>query len=306
MVLLILASTCFATTEGSPNIVVSIKPFYNLVAAVTKNSCQLKLLVHGNNSPHDYTLKPSDLQILAQANIIFWGGQNIESFLVKVINKSSKKGSNTEAINLSTLPGIDLLPIRNSVNWEPHKHCNNDAHIENNFDPHLWLSIHNAKIMLNNIAATLGKYDPKNTLLYQANANDFLQRLEQLDKQSKIKLSRVKDKRYVVLHDAYQYFEKNYALSPAGAITLHPEIPPSVKHIQEIRQLMQHEQMQCLFSEPQLQPPFIKTLLKGTKVKIGSLDPIGEDLDMGENGYLILIKKLTDNMFSCLGNLPES
>ena len=300
LLLLIHASICSATTKNQLNIVVSIKPFYNLVAAVTKNSCHLTLLVRGNASPHEYTLKPSDLRLLSQANIIFWGGENLEPFLVKVINKSKNSAKNPKIINLSTIPHLKLLQIRNSKNWQPHAHCTHNPNAKDNFDPHFWLSIHNATTMVQSIVASLSETDPINALLYQANAKDFLQQLQKMDTNLKSQLSSVQNHNYLVFHDAYQYFETNYPLSPMGALTLHPEIPPSIKHLQKIKQLMLHEKIYCLFSEPQFQPAFITTLLKNTPVKHDVLEPIGNDADLGKDGYLVLMQKIANNMSNCL------
>lgn len=300
MLLLIHASIGSATTKTQPNIVVSIKPFYNLVAAITKNSCHLTLLVRGNASPHEYTLKPSDLRLLAQANLIFWGGAKLEPFLVKAINKSNKSAKKPMIVNLAALPSLNLLPIRNTSNWQPHAHCAHQPNAKANFDPHFWLSIHNSTTMVHGIVATLSEGCPTNAALYQANAQDFLQQLQKLDAKLTSQLSSVQNHSYLVLHDAYQYFETNYLLSPMGALTLHPEIPPSIKHLQKIKQLMQHEQIYCLFSEPQFKPAFITTLLKNTPVKHDVLEPIGKDADLGPDGYLVLMQKIADSMSNCL------
>ena len=162
------------------------------------------------------------------------------------------------------------------------------------------MSTHNAKIIVTNIANILSKHDQKNAQQYLANAQTFIQQLEQLDTQLKIKLVKVKHNPYVVLHDAYQYFEDHYSLSPIGAITLHPGIPPSIKHIQNIRQAILNGQAICIFSEPQFEPAYIKPLTKGTSIKYGVLDPIGKDSDLGENGYFVLMENLSANLLNCL------
>ena len=285
-------NNCYATTNKQIHIVTSIKPFYNLVAAVTKDHCNIKLLVQGDNSHHSYAIKPSDLQMLSSADLIFWGGEEIEPFLKKVILKYKTK----KVINISMLTNIEKKSIRTPCNLHKHTEQNNNSR----YDPHIWLSINNAKVIIHNISVLLSKYDPNNKLLYKKNAADFLKELELLDKQLNYDLAKIQEKKYLVLHDAYQYFESQYSLQPSNIITIHPEIPPSAKHLQEIKKTITSKKLQCVFSEPQFQSPFINTIVSSTNIKHGILDPIGKDVDLGVDGYLILIKNLSENMLSCL------
>ena len=294
LVLLLQSSASDATARL--NIVVSTKPFYNMVAAVADSACNIKLLVSGNSSPHDYTLKPSDLGMLQQADVIFWGGDGIEPFLTRVLQQNPQPHKITD---LAALHDIKKLPIRSNKNWQTHQQSAGCCH-GHSFDPHLWLSITNAKIMVHAIATTLRTYDPANAKIYTRNAQKFLQRLNATDAELTKKLTTISNKSYLVFHDAYQYFEQHYGLSPSGAVTLHPEIPPSIAHVQHIKKLAQTAKVVCLFREPQLQPQLLQNLSKGSNIKIGVLDPVGKDADLGPNGYLLLLNAIAYNMLECL------
>lgn len=297
LIILIFTNTCNANNNRPLTIVISIKPFYNLVAAVTHQLGTLHLLVPGNTSPHYYTLKPSKLQILNQADIIFWGGKNIEPSLAKII-KNYQKNTAITIIDLSKLPKLEYKPIRNQALTNISEHSPQHAH--HDFDPHIWLSINNAKIIVSNIANILSNLDPKNANQYNINALKFKDKLQHLDQQLMTKLNPIKTKPYLVLHDAYQYFETHYNLNPLGALTIHPEISPSIKHLHHIQQTIAKKQLICIFNEPQFEPAYLQTLVANTAIKSGILDPIGQDQDLGEDGYLLLLETLATNLLNCL------
>jgi zinc transport system substrate-binding protein len=269
-------------------IVTSIKPFYNLIAAIAEPICELQLLVRGNASPHDYTLKPSDIKMLKAADLIFWGGPSLEPYLVKTLQQHQHK---ILTIDLANLPNIEKLPIRNSKNWGRHGNHKHPECCGHNFDPHIWLSLRNAKVIVKKAATILTKHDPYNKIIYQKNLKSFLTELTTLDTNIKQKFAAISQQQYLVFHDAYQYFEKHYSLNPLGAITLHPEIPPGIKHVQALKQLMLQEPVQCFFREPQFQPNFLHTLTKATQIKSGILDPIGNDAHLGSQGLFDIITK---------------
>ena len=104
---------------------------------------------------------------------------------------------------------------------------------------------------------------------------------------------------YIVFHDAYQYFEKEFNVSALGALTLNTDVAPGAKQISEIREIIEHDNVKCLFSEPQFNPDIIKSIAKGTNVKVGVLDPLGANLNNGKELYFNLIKDISSSLKKC-------
>lgn len=307
------------------NIVVTIAPFYNLIAAISGELNQIKLLVPINTSMHGYNLKPSDLTALRQADLIFWGGEQIETFLAKPIKHIPKT---QQIVAFTDVPNMVLLPTRSSANWEEphhHEHGKEQGHVHNEepvnhahgveqepghnhehlhthgmYDPHIWLSLANAKTMSIIIADTLAKIDPEYATTYQNNAKQFQTKLAALDQSLQQKFTGISSAPYLVFHDAYQYLELDYHLNPIGAITLQPESPVSAQRLQKIRQQIKDNKVQCIFSEPQFSPKIVELLLANNTVKHGILDPLGQTADLGVDGYIVLLTKLADNLRACL------
>ncbi len=298
--LLSLNNVCYSQQSIQPTVIASIKPYYNLIAAVTGQIFSPQLLITGNASPHNYTLKPSEIQQLQKANIILWGGCAGEPFLTKVLKQLHKT---TLVFDVSQLPNIKKLPIRTTANWAHNKHCHhsNTKHtFHKPFDPHIWLSIQNANIIVYTITNTLSKMDPIHEPEYRTNASLFLEKLHNLEQQLKHRLQNILDKPYLVFHDAYQYFETHFQLNPISAITINPEAPPSAKKIYQIQQLLKKKQVACIFSEPQFPQKTINNLLAGTQVIHDVLDPLGQDSDLGPIGYITLLETLANHLQTCL------
>lgn len=294
----------YGFADNSPTIMVSIKPFYNICAKVMQSVGTPQLLLTKNASPHDYQLKPSDAKIIGSADLVVWGGPELEGYLQKPVNSLSNRD-----LNLAAIHGLTLLPMRTSNNWESHDHAHDHAHDHHHSgccdhahlinDPHFWLDPDNAIIIATAIANRLSEIDPAHANIYKTNAIAFSKEIHKNKTVWKKHLAAYKNKPYIASHDAYQYFNKYFGLDGVGAISLHPEIPPSAQRIQQIHTLLSEQKVTCIFSEPQFNYKIIDTLIAGTNVHKGQLDPLGQDKDLGPQGYFILINNLVESFVTC-------
>jgi len=209
-----------------PLIMVSIKPFYNITANVMRNVGTPELLIKFA-SPHDYTLKPSEAQLISDADLVVWAGPNLDAYLTKPIQSLANKD-----LNLEEIPGLNLLPIRDCHAPCMHGHSHSDT------DPHFWLDPENAIIIATAIAEELAEIDPKNAETYRNNSKDFAKQIRSKELIWKETLQPYQMKPYVVSHDAFQYFNYYFKLDEVTAISLNPEVPPSVKRVQEIQEML--------------------------------------------------------------------
>lgn len=300
--LLLLPSVTMA--EKAPSVVVSIKPIHSLVSGVMEGVASPRLLVKGGGSPHGYSLRPSEAQALNRADLIIWVGPELESFLEKPLQTLAK---NAQQLELSELLKKALLVKRQGENWEKpaHHHHEEGEHKvpsdnTHNADLHLWLDPALAKQIVSLSAKALMDLDPGHAEIYQGNAEKMLTKLNQLDLHLKQKLAPVKRTPYIVFHAAYQYFESAYGLNAVGSVTIDPERKPGAKKINEIRNKIRELKARCVFSEPQFESRLVATIIEGTGVKTGILDPLGADLPEGPDAYFQLLNRLADNLLEGL------
>lgn len=308
-----------AAAQAAPDVVVSMKPLHSLVAAVMKDVGTPELLVKGAGSAHTYNLRPSDAQMLQKAQIVFWVGHGMETFLEKPLETLAAKA---EVVEMGDVEGLEKLAFREGGPFEAHDHGDGHdhgheehAHEEgeghehghdhgheegHGFDMHVWLDPMNAKVMAKAVEQTLAKADPANAEAYAKNLAALDAQLDALDKETAEKLKPVADKPFIVFHDAYQYFEHRYKVNVAGSITVSPENIPGAERISQIHSKIAELKAACVFSEPQFESKLVSVVMEGTEAKSAALDPHGAEIAEGPDLYPQLIRNLATSMHDCL------
>ncbi len=328
MFALLLTGTASAASER--DVVVTIKPLHSLVQGVMGDTGEATLLIEGAQSLHGFSLKPSQVKYLQKARIVFYVDETMESFLKTALD-SLPEG--VHKVPFARLPGIELLERREGGAWdehdhdhghshthehdEEHKHAHEDEHDHKHGDTHnhgegaehgleednlhIWLDPEIAQKIVLVVAEELAELYPENRGIYIANAETMTARLVEMDAELAEKLAPVQDQPYVVLHDAYPYFERRYNLMAVGSLTLDPEAPASAKKLKDIRAKLKETSARCIFREPQFDDRLVRTAAEGLDIKFGTLDPLGADIEPGEDLYFSLLNRLANNVADCLG-----
>ena len=305
--LLALTAQLAPAAAEPPRVVATIKPVQSLVAGVMQGVAQPHLLLKGAASPHAYAMTPSDAAALQGADLIVWVGEGMETFLLKPLAALPQR---TRILPLDAVPGITLLDLREGGDWDEHDHDHghghdakdHDAHEDEHEqkDMHLWLDPINAQRIVEAVADALSELDPANAARYAANADAVLARIDGLDGELRDRLAPLRDRPYIVFHDAYHYFEQSYGLTAVGSVTVNPEAAPGAKSLRAIRKKLVDSKARCVFREPQFTPKLVATVTEGTPVRTGVLDPLGADLPEGPDAYFLLMRNLADGLRACL------
>ena len=324
--------TFISYAKAETKVVASIKPIHSLISYVMDGVGTPGLLVDGSSSPHTFQLKPSHATMLQEADIVFWIGEDLESFLETPLESIAK---DVKQVTLMESEDIEMLKFREKNVFDDHDdhgddhddhdehgdehdeheeheehgdehdehedehddHAHHDGHNHGEFDIHFWLDPEIAKTIVQIAAKEISEIDPANASKYEANAAKALNKLDQLINDTRGKIN--KDATYVVFHDAFQYFEQRFGIEVIGALTVNPEILPGAKQLAEIREVIEHEAVNCLFSEPQFNPTIAETIASDTGVKAAVLDPLGAELEPGKDLYFDLISDMASSFESC-------
>ncbi len=366
--------TFFTPANAEIKVVASIKPIHSLASYLMEGIAKPDLIVDGYASPHGFAMKPSHAKMLQNADLIFWVGEDLESFLEKPLSSIAKKA---EKIELMETKGLQVLKFRErnifdehdhddhghddhgkkeddhddhghdddhgkkeddhdhdhddhgkkeddhddhghdddhgkkegdhdhdhddhgkkEEDHDDHGHDDHDGHAHGEFDPHIWLDPINAKAMLNEMAEHLIENDPKNEAKYKSNLAKALQEIDKLTIDVMTDLSNSVSS--IVFHDAYQYFEERFNVKVLGAFTVNTDVMPGAEQLAEIREIIEHDKVACVFSEPQFNPDIINAVAKDMKIKTGVLDPLGATLDPGKDLYFNLIRNMSASFKGC-------
>ena len=356
-----------SSAEAEPKVVTSIKPIHSLVSYVMDGVGRPDLLVDGSSSPHTFQLKPSHATMLQEADIVFWIGEDLESFLETPLDSIA---ASAKRVTLMDSDQIELLKFREKNVFDDHhddhyhdddhhddhdddddhhhhdhhhddnrhgdhddRHGDHDDHEEHDehdeheghddheehadghddhdeheghddhghhhgeHDIHFWLDPKIAKTIVSIASEELSAIDPANKSIYSSNAANAINDLDQLIDDTRSKIN--SDATYIVFHDAYQYFEQRFGIEVIGALTVNPEVLPGAKQLAEIREVIEHESVNCLFSEPQFNPSIAETIASDTGIKSAVLDPLGAELEPGKDLYFDLIGDMASSFENC-------
>jgi zinc transport system substrate-binding protein len=278
------------------NVVVSIKPIHSLVATVMQGVGTPTLLIDGNNSPHTYSLKPSDAKTLQNAQVIFWVGHGLETFLEKPIESL---GSEAKAFALMDTEGLLKLPVRTHEKFLSPTEADGDDH-HDGIDPHIWLDPENGKAMLKAIAKILTEVDPQHRAIFERNADTASAEIDELSADLKAQLSPVRGRGFIVFHDAYQYFETRFDVPARGALSMSPENVPGAATIIALKAQIAEGKVDCVFAEPQFDEKLVDLLLEDGTARKSILDPLGAALAPGPLLYPTLLKNIATSLQGCL------
>ncbi len=272
---------------GTPlNVAVTIKPVHSLVAGLMQGIGEPVLIMKSSASLHHYALKPSERRALEDATLVVWVGPELENFMTAVL----KTAVNTRHIALMELEGILRLPLRTMQ----HEH---DEHARN--DPHIWLSVHTAHVIVDAVAKQLIAADPDNINRYETNRGLLHQRIEATDAYLR-RLLHGKTAPFLTYHDAYQYFEAGYQLNNAGFVSANAELTPSAKHVQQLRTTIKEQNITCLFYEAPVRPALVNMLAQHQAINTVALDAIGIYVSPGPDAWFEIMQRLANAFNSCL------
>ena len=175
-----------------------------------------------------------------------------------------------------------------------------EEHHHGEHDPHAWLDPENAKVWLNTIAMELSKVDPANAEVYQSNASKAVADLDNVIATISEQTEKLSGIKFIVFHDAYQYFEQRFGVLTTRAISLGDASDPSPARVKEIRDTVAELGITCVFTEPQYNPELVRTVFENTSVTtIGVMDPLGADIKTGAGLYPKLLENLVSSLNQC-------
>ena len=327
LILTILSLVSFITpVNAEVKVVTSIKPLHSLASYLMDGVGKPDLIVDGYASPHGFSMKPSHAKMLQDADLIFWVGEDLENFLEKPLNSIAKKA---EKIELMDIKGLNVLSFRERNIFDEHDdhddheghakkkkddhddhdghakkkkddhddHDDHEGHGHGEYDPHIWLDPINAKVILKEMTEHLVENDSKNTSTYKSNLDKALKDIDKLTMNVMTELNQSVSS--IVFHDAYQYFEKRFNVNILGAFTVNTDVMPGAEQLAQIREIIEHDKVSCVFSEPQFNPDIIKAVAKDMNIKTGVIDPLGATLDPGKDLYFDLIRNMSASFKGC-------
>lgn len=287
------------TYAGSVKVVTSIKPLELLVRAVATEAVEVMTLVPAGSSPHTYQMRPSERRALAEAQLVFWVGPAMETFLARILNGEDFKHRTYALAPTGTVgPDID----RSEHDEDNHKQHDNSGHHQHGDgeDPHVWLDPGLALTMTETIQDRLAEQPGIDRDQLRRNLDVFRQRLKDTEQSIRTQLKAAQGLSLFTYHNAFSRFAEHYGLTIAGVLTPSPERTPGARHIAEIQSQLKGVSHPCLLSEPQFTRQWWQSITEGVNVTVSTWDPLASNITSDAEGYLRHQQQLADAVLACL------
>ncbi len=246
-------------------------PIYPLVVEIMRGSGTPELLLGRGQDNHHFQLSPSQAEKLSKASMIILADRGLSPALNKKLQEAADKGA--KIIALTEFPSAHPLPYRTKNRFTKHEESHQGL-----VDPHLWLDPIRMAGIVGELAASMGASNPASDATYQHNASTLSYHLsEEVDVGIRNLLAAAKPAdtkdvlAYITYHDAYQYFEKRYGLSPTGYITQRPEEYIGAQAMKQLMESAREQKVRCIIAESH--SPIAKRFALYTQAKIMMLSP---------------------------------
>lgn len=325
-----------------PQVVTDIAPVHSVVAYVMQGVGTPSLLIPPGSSPHGYSMRPSEARALAKADLVVWVGHGLTPWLEEPIDSLAPNAQRIELTDLPEMvllpyrEGVSFAEDPHDHGHDDHddhdkehadhddhdkEHADHDDHDKEHaehghkdehdahdheaaegMDPHLWLDPKNAATIALALAKQLGESDPENASIYMKNALQFQGLLEDTETQISGMLSPVNQARFIVFHDAFQYFEARFGIEATASVAEGDAAKPGAGRISDLQARLEEKGAVCAFSEPQMNTDILGTVTEGQTTNVAILDPLGASLTPGPDLYPQLLRDMAEAMVSCLSS----
>lgn len=241
--------------KGKMIVAASIPPLADFAKQVGGKYVDVTLLVGPGQSPHTYQIQPDQMRMLSEASVLVLNGVNLEFWADKAIDAAN----NPKLIVVKTADGLPTI----------------DESDHGGGNPHVWLNPIYAIHQVEMIRDAYIKADPKHAVQYKTNANAYINKLKQLDKDIRAEVKTFKQKQFVAFHSAWVYFAREYGLKQAAVIEESPGKEPTPVQIKHVVDTIKRIKAKAIFAEPQFSPKAAEVIASETGAKVLFLDPLG-------------------------------
>ncbi len=246
------------------NATVSIMPQQEFLQAIGGDKINISLMVKAGDSPHTYEPKPSQMVSISKSDIYFSIGVEFEDvWLPKFANLNPK------------MQIVDISKDIEKIAMQRHKEHKEDTDEHNHgaFDPHIWTSISNIKIIVQNIYNALSKLEPQHKEYFKANLDRYIALLEKADKNIKNSLSQISNNRvFMVFHPSWGYFARDYNLTQL-AVEVEGKSPKPKELIHLIKEAKE-ERVRAIFTQPEFSDTISKVIAHELNIPIIKVSPL--------------------------------
>lgn len=288
-----------APTPSKLNVVSTVAPITSIVENVAGDKVTITGIVPEGVNSHTFEPIPSDSKLLASADLIILNGLDLETPTLKLAQANLKQGATVFSLGDKTIQQADYVFDFSFPKDQGHP------------NPHLWLNPEYAMRFATLVRDELARLDPKNQAAYEANAAQFLKKLETLDQAIKAAAATIpaSNRRLLTYHDSWPYFARRYGFTVIGAAQPSDFADPSPKEVIRLIEQIRKEKVPAVFGSEVFPSPVLEQIAREGKSRY--VDKLRDDELPGKPGdpdhsYIGMMVENMTIMFEALGGSAEA
>ncbi|MCL7749641.1 metal ABC transporter substrate-binding protein [Halalkalibacter alkaliphilus] len=263
-------------------VVTSFSILGDLAEQVAGDRANVEYLVPIGEEPHEYEAVPSDFRKVSDADVFYVNGFGLEEWLERLVQ-------NTGDVSIvSVSDGVTPLPIAG----------------EEGEDPHAWLDVTNVITYVENIRDDLIERDPEGTEEYQANAEAYIQELEELHAWIQAEVERIDERVIAVSENAFQYFGEQYGFETYGIWELNSHEEGTPGQIAALVDIVKDRNLPAVFVETTVDSRYMETVARDAGVDIAG-EVYTDAVGLEGSGAETYIKMMEHNVNTFVSGLKR-
>jgi len=255
-VLMFVVASCGSQTGESKTrikVVATTSLITEMVSRIGGDVLEVRGLMGAGVDPHLYKASEGDVNLLFNADVVFYNGLHLEGKMQDILEKMKRQGIAIVAIS-DTLNRDSLIA---------------SAYFASNYDPHIWFDISNWKLAALYTASQLAKADPGNRELFLQNAGGYVKKLDSAEMVVKSKIAELPVEKRILItaHDAFNYFGRAYKFEVLGLQGISTAAEAGVQDVQKLADIITRQKVKAIFVETSVPLRNIEALREAVKSK---------------------------------------
>jgi len=288
-----------AGSEEKVQVAATISVIQDMVERVGGDRIETFSIVPVGGSPETFQPSPRDAGRISEAQVVFENGLGLDAWVEDLVESAG----NEEQLVVELSEGLKPLEGGEHDHGEVHTEEGEHSHEHAEGNPHFWLDVQNARHYVLRIQDALMEVDSEGAEEYEANAEEYLAELEEIDGYIREKAENIPEERrkLVTFHDAFPYFAEAYGFELVGVVLENPEAEPSSREAVEMVRMIEEEQVPAVFTEPQFNAELADAIAQEAGVEVRELytDTLVED-EAGDT-YEAMMRTNIDRISEALG-----
>ncbi len=299
-------------SKVQPYIVTDIPIIGSLVTTLLGGRGSVTSLLDAKQSPHHYSMKPSAVRALSDADLVIMIDR---AFMPKLSSAIEAVARTKPMLVISELDNSELnkLAVRQE---HVHSHleiqrldllgskaadssaAESTSPANSNIDPHLWIDTNNLKSIVSVIADRLITLYPTLKAEVTDQETRLIAELTAIYESQQARWSENTGARFITLHDSTQYFEAQFGLESIGSVFASTHISPGPKQVQALQQLAKNENVSCIITDPYTNPRWVSMLKVDDSINVETIDILGVTSD--NQTFTEVLAEVNDGFARCL------